>query len=104
MSLDFTDEQREFRTDVRAFASEEIAPVAGELDRNEQYPEEILAALNEERLTGITLSEGHGGLGRGHVELAILIEELSAELMPVASALALNSGSRRSSNASAARN
>lgn len=92
MSLDFTDEQREFRTGVRAFASEEIAPVAGELDRNEQYPEEILAALGEERLTGITLSEGHGGLGRGHVELAILIEELSAELMPVASALALNLG------------
>ncbi|PSP73463.1 acyl-CoA dehydrogenase [Halobacteriales archaeon QS_3_64_16] len=92
MSLDLTDEQREFRADVRAFANEEIAPVAGELDRNEQYPEEILAALGKERLTGITLSEGHGGLGKGHVELAILIEELSAELMPVASALALNLG------------
>ena len=92
--MDFllTDEQRAFRREIRSFASEEIRPVAIELDQAHEYPADILAALGDRRLTGLTLPEEYGGRGKGLVELALLTEELSAALMAVASTLALHIG------------
>ena len=92
--MDFllTDEQRAFRREIRSFASEEIRPVAIELDQAHEYPAEILAELGDRRLTGLTLPEEYGGRGKGLVELALLTEELSAALMAVASTLALHLG------------
>jgi alkylation response protein AidB-like acyl-CoA dehydrogenase len=92
MRFQLTDSQRTLREEVREFAATEIDPVAADLDRSETYPAEILAALGERGLTGLTLPEEYGGRGEGLVELAVVIEELSAAMMPVASALALNLG------------
>lgn len=91
-SMDFrlTETQRAIRDDVREFAQSEIKPRAIELDRNEEHPTELLAELGERGYAGITLPEEYGGMGEGLVELTIVIEELSAALMPVASALALH--------------
>jgi alkylation response protein AidB-like acyl-CoA dehydrogenase len=92
MRTELTPDQRELRDDVRTFAREEIRPRAIELDRNEEYPAEILDELGDRGLTGLTLPEAVGGRGEGLVELALVTEELSAALMPVASALALHLG------------
>ena len=90
--MELTADQRELRKDVRTFAEEEIRPRAIELDRAEEYPGEILDELGDRRLTGLTLPEAFGGRDEGLVELAVVVEELSAALMPVASALALHLG------------
>jgi len=87
-----TESQQALREEVREFATERIEPVAGELDRTETYPGEILAELGERGITGLTLPEELGGRGEGLVELVVAIEELAAAMMPVASALALNLG------------
>ena len=92
MQFTHTDEQRELRRELRSFARERIEPQATALDREGRYPAEILAALGERRLTGMTLPEIYGGRDDGLLELAIVIEELSAAAMPVASALALHLG------------
>ncbi|WP_327050513.1 acyl-CoA dehydrogenase family protein [Halomicrococcus gelatinilyticus] len=92
MNFEMTADQRELRADVRTFAQEEIRPRAIDLDRNEEYPADILDELGDRRLTGLTLPEAYGGRGEGLVELALVTEELSAALMPVASALALHLG------------
>lgn len=92
MRFDLTDHQRDLREEVRTFAQEEIRPRAIELDRTETYPEEILSELGNRGLPGLTLPEKYGGRGEGLVELALVVEELSAALMPVASALALHLG------------
>ncbi|WP_255150201.1 acyl-CoA dehydrogenase family protein [Halorarius halobius] len=92
MRFDLTPEQRSLRTEVREFAETDIEPRAIELDQREEYPDAILKELGERRLTGLTLAEEHGGRGEGLVELVVAIEELSAALMPVASALALHLG------------
>ncbi|SDQ25515.1 acyl-CoA dehydrogenase family protein [Natronobacterium texcoconense] len=92
MRFTLTDEQAAFRDTVREFATEEIEPRASELDRNEEYPAEILDSLGEMGLAGLTLSEEHGGEGGDLVDLVLAIEELSAAMMPVASALALHLG------------
>lgn len=92
MPFRLTEAQESLRDDVRSFADDRIAPVAGELDRNEEYPSEILEALGDRGWTGLTLPEEYGGEGEGLVELVVLVEELSAAMMPVASALALHLG------------
>lgn len=92
MRFQLTETQRDLRDEVREFAREEIEPKAKELDREGEYPADILAELGERRLTGLTLPEEYGGRGEGLVELALLTEELSAALMSVASALALHLG------------
>ena len=40
MQYEFTDEQRMLREMVRAFAREEVAPLAREIDREERFPRE----------------------------------------------------------------
>ena len=92
MQFQLTDVQKSLRSEVRSFARNEIAPVAAQYDREGTYPEEILNDLGDRGYAGLTLSEEYGGQGAGMVELAILIEELAAEMMPVASALALHLG------------
>lgn len=92
MRFEPTADQRRLREEARTFAREQIRPRAIDLDRNGEYPADILAELGDRRLTGLTLPEAYGGRGEGLVELALVVEELSAALMPVASALALNLG------------
>lgn len=92
MRFQLTEGQRALREAVRTFATEEIEPKASELDHDGTYPGEILAELGDRGWTGLTLPEEYGGRGEGLVELCLAVEELSAALMPVASALALNLG------------
>lgn len=92
MRFTLTDEQAAFRDTIREFAREEIAPRAAQLDQNEEYPGEILDELAEMGLTGLTLSSEYGGQDGDLVDLVLAIEELSAAMMPVASALALHLG------------
>ncbi|AUV83306.1 acyl-CoA dehydrogenase [Salinigranum rubrum] len=92
MRFELTTTQQSIRNEVREFAEYEIEPRAIELDRQEVYPTDILDELGERRLTGLTLPEAYGGRGEGLVELALMIEELSAALMSVASTVGLHLG------------
>ncbi|WP_266082941.1 acyl-CoA dehydrogenase family protein [Haladaptatus caseinilyticus] len=92
MRFDLTKDQRALRDEVRKFTKEEIKPEARDLDREEEYPSAIFDELSERRLTGVTLPEEYGGRDEGLVELALMIEELSAGLMSVASIIGLHLG------------
>jgi alkylation response protein AidB-like acyl-CoA dehydrogenase len=92
MQFELTDHQLAVRADAREFARERIAPRAAELDRAGEHPTDILAAAGDRGYAGLTVPEQYGGQGEGLVELALVTEELSAALMPVASALALHLG------------
>lgn len=80
------------RSEVRSYVQDEVAPVAARYDREGTYPTEILDELGERGYAGLTLSEEYGGQGGDLVELVVLVEELSAGMMSVASALALHLG------------
>jgi alkylation response protein AidB-like acyl-CoA dehydrogenase len=92
MQFELTSEQRELRDEMRDFAQNEVVPVADDLDRNHEFPEATLTALGDRNITGLTVSEEHGGRGEGFVELALVTEELSAALMSVAAAFNLHLG------------
>jgi alkylation response protein AidB-like acyl-CoA dehydrogenase len=92
MRFNLTKDQRALRDEVRKFTKEEIEPEARDFDREEEYPSAIFDELSERRLTSVTLPEEYGGRGEGLVELALMIEELSAGLMSVASTIGLHLG------------
>jgi short/branched chain acyl-CoA dehydrogenase len=77
VNYELTDEQELIRQTVREFALSRVAPVAEELDREERFPYEIVAALAELGLMGIPIPEEHGGAGADTVSYAIAIEELT---------------------------
>lgn len=77
--IDFrlTPEQEAMRSLARRFAQERIAPVAARHDREESYPEAVVAAAAELGLVNLRVPAEHGGLGLGVLDEAIVGEELA---------------------------
>lgn len=73
----FTEEQRALRESVRQFAQAEIAPIAEQTDRENEFPMHLWPMMGEMGLLGVTVPEEHGGLGMGYLEHCIVMEELS---------------------------
>lgn len=62
---------------VREFAEKEIAPVAADLDKNEEYPTKILEKMAKLGLLGIIVPVEYGGAGLDTVSYTTVIEEIS---------------------------
>ena len=77
MDLDLSQEHELLRNTVREFATERVAPVAEELDRESRFPYELVAELAELGLMGIPIPEEYGGAGSDTLAYAIAIEELT---------------------------
>ncbi|MQW89787.1 isovaleryl-CoA dehydrogenase [Sinorhizobium saheli] len=65
------------RETVRRFASERIAPLADEADRNNAFPMQLWPEMGELGLLGITADEAHGGAGLGYLAHCVAMEEIS---------------------------
>ncbi len=65
-----------YRQRVRAFAEREIAPKIRQLDAEERFDPEILAAMAQEGLLGICIPRALGGSGHSYHHLAAAMEEL----------------------------
>ena len=61
----------DFRETVRRIAVEKIAPRAGEIDRESQYPWDIRELLAEQDILGLPFDEEYGGTGTGTLMLQI---------------------------------
>jgi len=77
MDFAFTEEQELLRKTVRDFATNEIAPVAGELDKAESFSYELTQKMSELGLMGITIPEKYGGMGMDYLSYILVVEELS---------------------------
>jgi short/branched chain acyl-CoA dehydrogenase len=77
MDLDLSQEHELLRNTVREFATERVAPVAEELDRESRFPYELVAEMAELGLMGIPIPEEYGGAGSDTLAYAIAIEELT---------------------------
>lgn len=73
----FTPEQTELRHMVREFAQKEIAPIAAQVDKDNQFPMHMWKKMGDAGLLGPTVPEQYGGLGLGYLEHIIIMEELS---------------------------
>jgi alkylation response protein AidB-like acyl-CoA dehydrogenase len=76
-SITLTDEQREFRSVLRQFCDDKIAPLAGEIDRTGEYSWETFRALQSMELTALSYPAEYGGSGASLVDQAIAAEEIA---------------------------
>ncbi|CAM3501666.1 isovaleryl-CoA dehydrogenase [Agrobacterium radiobacter] len=65
------------RDSARAFADDKIAPLAAEIDRDDQFPRKLWPQMGELGLHGITVSEEYGGADMGYLAHCVAMEEIS---------------------------
>jgi alkylation response protein AidB-like acyl-CoA dehydrogenase len=72
-----TDEQREIRDLVRTLARDRVAPRAAEIDKQGEFPWDMVELFREHELFGLPYDEEFGGTGTGALMVLVAIEELS---------------------------
>lgn len=65
------------RDAVYGFAQKEIAPIAADIDADNNFPRSLWNKMGDQGLLGITVEEEYGGAGLGYLEHAIAMEEIS---------------------------
>ncbi len=77
MDFELDAESELLRSTAREFALGEVAPVAGELDREKRFPYEIVRAMGELGWMGIPFPSEVGGAGGTTLQYALVVEELA---------------------------
>lgn len=72
------------RDHVNAFATEHIAPIAADIDRDNQFPNHLWPKLGDMGLLGVTVDEEFGGAGMGYLAHVVAMEEISRASASVA--------------------
>ena len=65
------------RDAVSAYAQAEIAPLAGQIDRTDQFPMDQWKKMGHMGVLGMTVSEEYGGANMGYLAHMIAMEEIS---------------------------
>jgi len=65
------------RREVANFSAREIAPIAAQIDRDNNFPQPLWRKLGDLGLLGITVDEGYGGAGMNYLAHVVAMEEIS---------------------------
>lgn len=65
------------RETTARFAADQIAPLAAEIDRTNDFPRQLWPRMGALGLLGVTADEEYGGLGLGYLEHVVAMEEVS---------------------------
>src|ERR1700740_3367999 len=77
LDFDLGAEIDQLRDSVRAFADDEIAPLAAEIDRTDKFPRQLWPKMGALGLHGVTVEEEYGGTGMGYLAHVVAMEEVS---------------------------
>jgi len=77
MDLSLTPDETALQQCARAFAQDVARPRAAAIDRDEQYPWDIVNALSEAGFCGMTIPKSLGGQGRSFLDAVLVIEEMA---------------------------
>jgi acyl-CoA dehydrogenase len=84
MNLDFSDDQKLLRDQLRRFLSEKCTPAAVReiLESPEPFDRKLYEGLGALGALGAAIPEEYGGVGLGQLELCVLAEELGRSFAP----------------------
>jgi isovaleryl-CoA dehydrogenase len=77
LNFDLGEHADMLRDTVRSFTDDEIAPIAADIDRTNEFPRQLWPKLGALGLLGITVDEEYGGSAMGYLEHCIAVEEIS---------------------------
>ncbi len=77
MQFDLGEDINALRDMVHRFAQERIKPIAGEIDRSNDFPADLWCEMGELGLLGITVPEQFGGAGMGYLAHVVAVEEIA---------------------------
>jgi hypothetical protein len=77
VQFDLSPEMAELQATVRKIAQERVAPRAREIDRTEEYPQDLFECFVDAGLTALCIPEELGGAGAGILGLTLAIEEVA---------------------------
>ena len=77
LNFDLGETADQLRTSVRGLTADEIAPIADQIDKTNEFPRQLWPKLGALGLHGITVEEEYGGSGLGYLEHCIAMEEIS---------------------------
>jgi isovaleryl-CoA dehydrogenase len=77
LNFDLGDTADQLRASVRGLTADEIAPIADQIDKTNEFPRALWPKLGALGLHGITVEEEFGGSGLGYLEHCIAMEEIS---------------------------
>ncbi len=78
-SLDFAlgDSADMLRDSVMRFADDEIAPRAADIDKRNEFPDDLWRKMGDLGILGVTVEEEFGGAAMGYLEHVVAMEEVS---------------------------
>ncbi len=77
LNFDLGETADQLRASVRGFTADEVAPLAAQIDKSNEFPRQLWTKIGDLGLHGITVEEEYGGSGLGYLEHCIAVEELS---------------------------
>lgn len=77
LSFNLGEELDLLRDSIHQWAQHELAPLASDIDRNNDFPSELWEKMGQMGLLGITVSEQYGGTGMGYLAHVLAMEEIS---------------------------
>ena len=77
MARGLTEEQQLFQATVRRLSQERVAPRAAAIDREDQFPWDLVALFRENGLLGLGMPEACGGGGADMLTTALAFEEVA---------------------------
>ena len=77
MNFQLTKEQEFVRKMVREFATNEVEPLAADIDKEHRFPVETVEKMAKYGMLGVPFPTEYGGAGGDHISYAITVEELS---------------------------
>jgi isovaleryl-CoA dehydrogenase len=77
LNFDLGDTADMLRDQVANFAKDEIAPRAAQIDKDNEFPNDLWRKFGDLGVLGITVPEEYGGAGMGYLEHVVAMEEIS---------------------------
>ena len=77
LNFQLGDDVDALREAVHDFCQAEIAPLAAQADRDDQFPMHLWRKMGELGVLGITVPEAYGGAGMGYLAHMVAMEEIS---------------------------